>query len=57
MDQNDKQQIFMKGLNLLNFNCERTILGCSRVKLLTKDDIELLKVKLHSNFKNLKLKD
>ena len=43
MDQNDKQQIFMKGLNLLNFNCERTILGCSRVKLLTKDDIELLK--------------
>ena len=33
----------MKGSNLLNFNGEHTILGCSRVKLLTKDDIELLK--------------
>ena len=34
--------IFMKGSNLLKFNCEDTILGYSRVKNLTKDDIELL---------------
>ena len=45
----------MKGSNLLNFNCEQTLLGCSRVKLLTRDDIELLK--LRSHFKNWKLED
>ena len=47
----------MKGSNLLNFNCEHTILGCSRVKLLSKDDIELHKSEAKFKFKNLDLED